>query len=92
MLLKLQTSSTKSTMLLETSEDKLSAREEAFEDAQFGLQVRNCVARKGLKPCVRENCLTSKIVECLFDQLLPSSQSHLIENLMCYSLTNSFNL
>ena len=83
-------------MLLETSEDKLSAQGEAFEDAQFGLQVRNCVfkenAPKRLLPCVRENCLASKFVECLFDQMLPSSPNHLIDHLMCYSLKNAFNL
>ena len=52
MLLKLQTSSTKSTMLLETSEDKLLAQGVAFEDVQFGSLVRNFVlngnVRKGL--------------------------------------------
>ena len=39
MLLKLQTSSIRSIMLLETREDKLSARGVAFEDALCGLQV-----------------------------------------------------
>ena len=44
-------------MLLETNEDKLSAPGVAFEDVQFGLQVRNCVlkenSRRGLWPCGR---------------------------------------
>lgn len=57
MLLKLQTCFTRSTMLLETNEDKLSAPGVAFEDVQFGLQVRYCVfkenARRGLLPCGR---------------------------------------
>ena len=55
MLLKLQTSSTKSTMLLETSEDKWLARGVAFEDVQFGSLVRNFVSKenvyKGRLPC-----------------------------------------
>ena len=36
-------------MLLETSEDKLLAREVAFEDVQFGSLVRNCVFKENLR-------------------------------------------
>lgn len=43
MLLKLQTSSTKSTMSPETKEDKLSVHEAAFGDAQSGLQVNTVI-------------------------------------------------
>lgn len=43
MLLKLQTSSTKSTMSPEIKEDKLSVHEAAFGDAQSGLQVNTVI-------------------------------------------------
>ena len=46
MLLKLQTSFTRSTMSLEIKEDKLSVREVASEDVQSGLQVMTAIIQR----------------------------------------------
>lgn len=73
-------------MLLETNEDKLSAPGVAFEDVQFGLQVRNCVFKEGTF------ALRSLKLSCKQGYGLSSRQSNLIDHLLCYSLTISFNL